>query len=147
MPLSIIVAVILAFNGTPTSYDGKDSIVTLQGDSVQVSRGPAAGMIAIKQMGTNGGGWFGANSAHPFENPNYFTNAVESISIFLISVAFVFALGILYQQEKTILDHIWGDDFFLRHFYIINIYYETKGILQLIEWELPDISVVWKARK
>src|SRR6185503_13254206 len=53
LPLSFIVAVILAFNGTPTSYDGKDTIVTLQGDSVQVSRGPAAGMIAIKQMGTN----------------------------------------------------------------------------------------------
>src|SRR5215831_14207305 len=57
IPLSIIVAVILAFNGTPTSYDSKDSIVSLQGDSVQVSRGPAAGMIAIKQLGTNGGGW------------------------------------------------------------------------------------------
>src|SRR6185503_1083802 len=53
LPLSFIVAVILAFNGTPTSYDGKDSIVTLQGDSVHLSRGPAAGMIAIKQMGTN----------------------------------------------------------------------------------------------
>ena len=118
LPLSIIVAVILAFNGTPTSYDGKDSIVTLQGDTVQVSRGPAAGMIAIKQMGTNGGGWFGANSAHPFENPNYLTNAVEAISIFLISIALVFALGILYQQEKTGLDHIWCNDFFLRDFYI-----------------------------
>ncbi|RZK97914.1 MAG: potassium-transporting ATPase subunit KdpA, partial [Pedobacter sp.] len=73
LPLSIVVAIILAFNGTPTSYDGKDSIVTLQGDTVQVSRGPAAGMIAIKQLGTNGGGWFGVNSAHPLENPNYFT--------------------------------------------------------------------------
>jgi potassium-transporting ATPase potassium-binding subunit len=100
LPLSIIVAVILAFNGTPTSYDGKDSIVTLQGDSVQVSRGPAAGMIAIKQIGTNGGGWFGANSAHPFENPNYLTNAVESISIFLISAALVFALGFYLNRKK-----------------------------------------------
>src|SRR6185295_5949955 len=93
LPLSVIVAVILAFNGTPASFDGKDSIVTLQGDTVQVSRGPAAGMIAIKQMGTNGGGYFGANSAHPLENPNYLTNAVETISIFLIPVAIVFALG------------------------------------------------------
>src|SRR5206468_12968238 len=59
LPLSIILAVILAFSGTPTSYDGKDSIVSLQGDSVQVSRGPAAAMIAIKQLGTNGGGWYG----------------------------------------------------------------------------------------
>src|SRR6185436_1934782 len=100
LPLSIVIAVILAFNGTPTSYDGKDTIVTLQGDSVQVSRGPAAGMIAIKQIGTNGGGWFGANSAHPFENPNYLTNVIETISIILIPIALVFALGFYINKKK-----------------------------------------------
>jgi len=127
LPLSFIVAVILAFNGTPTSYDGKDSIVTLQGDSVQVSRGPAAGMIAIKQMGTNGGGWFGANSAHPFENPNYFTNAVETISILLIPIALVFALG-FYINGKKLSYVIFGVMTFLFViFCAINIYYEVKG--------------------
>ena len=127
LPLSIIVAVILAFNGTPTSYDGKDSIVTLQGDSMQVSRGPAAGMIAIKQIGTNGGGWFGANSAHPLENPNYFTNAVETISILLIPVALVFALG-FYINKKKLAYTIFGVMTFLFViFCAINIYYETKG--------------------
>jgi len=126
-PLSVIVAIILAFNGTPTSYDAKDSIVTLQGDSVQVSRGPAAGMIAIKQVGTNGGGWFGANSAHPLENPNYFTNAVESISIFLISAALVFALG-FYINRKKLAWIIFGVmTFFCVIFVTINIYYETNG--------------------
>ena len=127
LPLSFIVAVILAFNGTPTSYDGKDTIVTLQGDSVQVSRGPAAGMIAIKQMGTNGGGWFGANSAHPFENPNYFTNAVETISIMLIPIALVFALG-FYINGKKLSYIIFGVMTFLFViFCAINIYYEVKG--------------------
>ncbi|MGZ8551344.1 MAG: potassium-transporting ATPase subunit KdpA, partial [Chitinophagaceae bacterium] len=67
LPISLVIATILALNGTPTSFDGKDSIVTLQGDSVSVSRGPVAGMVAIKHLGTNGGGWFGANSAHPLE--------------------------------------------------------------------------------
>ncbi|MCU7548930.1 potassium-transporting ATPase subunit KdpA [Chitinophagaceae bacterium LB-8] len=100
LPLSIIVAIVLAFNGTPTSFEGKDSIVTLQGDSVQVSRGPAAGMIAIKQLGTNGGGWFGVNSAHPLENPNYFTNVVENIAILLIPIALVFALGYYLNRRK-----------------------------------------------
>ena len=57
LPLSIMLAVILVFNGTPSSFDGKDTITTLQGDTVQVSRGPAAAMIAIKQLGTNGGGY------------------------------------------------------------------------------------------
>lgn len=127
LPLSIIVAVILAFNGTPTSYDGKDSIVTLQGDSIQVSRGPAAGMIAIKQLGTNGGGWFGVNSAHPLENPNYITNAVETISILLIPIALVFALG-FYLSRKKLANVIFAVMTFLFViFCAININYETKG--------------------
>lgn len=100
LPLAFVLAIILAFNGTPTSWTGKDHIVTLQGDSVQVSRGPAAAMIAIKQLGTNGGGWFGANSAHPLENPNYFTNAVESISLLLIPMALVFAFGFYLDKRK-----------------------------------------------
>ena len=100
LPLSIVVAIILAFNGTPTSYKGKDTVIGLQGDTVHVSRGPAAAMIAIKQVGTNGGGWFGVNSAHPFENPNYLTNIVENMSIFLIPVALVFALGFYLNKKK-----------------------------------------------
>jgi len=100
LPLSVVIAVILAFNGTPTSYKGKDTVIGLQGDTVHVSRGPAAAMIAIKQAGTNGGGWFGANSAHPFENPNYVTNVVENISIILISIALVFALGYYLNKKK-----------------------------------------------
>lgn len=127
LPLSIIVAAILAFNGTPTSYDGKDTITTLQGDTVQVSRGPAAGMIAIKQLGTNGGGWFGVNSAHPLENPNYFTNAVETIAIILIPIALVFTLG-FYINRKKLAWMIFGVMTFLFViFCAINIYYETKG--------------------
>ena len=127
LPLSIVVAIILAFNGTPTSFDGKDSIVTLQGDSVQVSRGPAAGMIAIKQIGTNGGGWFGVNSAHPLENPNYITNAVETISILLIPIALVFALG-FYINKRKLAKVIFGVMTFLFViFCAINIYYEVKG--------------------
>jgi potassium-transporting ATPase potassium-binding subunit len=100
LPLCIVMAVILAFNGSPASYDGKDSIVTLQGDTVGVSRGPAAGMIAIKHLGTNGGGWFGANSAHPLENPSYFTAMVELIAQVLIPVAMLFALGFYIKRKK-----------------------------------------------
>src|SRR5471030_58696 len=100
MPISIVVAIILAFNGTTTSYKGKETLMSLQGDTLHVSRGPAAAMIAIKQVGTNGGGWFGVNSAHPFENPNYLTNIVESISIILIPIALVFALGFYLNKRK-----------------------------------------------
>jgi K+-transporting ATPase ATPase A chain len=100
LPISIVVAIILAFNGTTTSYKGKATVIGLQGDTVHVSRGPAAAMIAIKQVGTNGGGWFGVNSAHPIENPNYLTNVVENISIILIPIALVFALGFYLNKRK-----------------------------------------------
>ncbi|UHG92126.1 potassium-transporting ATPase subunit KdpA [Spirosoma oryzicola] len=100
LPISFIVALLLAFNGTPASFDGKDSIVTMQGDTVGVSRGPAAGMIAIKHVGTNGGGWFGANSAHPFENPNYFTNIVEMVAQVFLPISMLFALGFLIKRRR-----------------------------------------------
>ena len=100
LPGSLIIALILAFSGTPASFDGKDTIITMQGDTVGVSRGPAAGMIAIKHFGTNGGGWFGANSAHPLENPNYLTNMVEMIAQMLIPIAMIFALGFYINRRK-----------------------------------------------
>lgn len=103
LPLSFIVAIILMLNGTPMTFQGKDTIITLQGDTQQVSRGPVAGMVAIKQLGTNGGGYFGANSAHPLENPNYLTNMVEDISISLIAVALVFALGYYLKKKRLAL--------------------------------------------
>ncbi|MFI5157878.1 MAG: potassium-transporting ATPase subunit KdpA [Sphingobacteriales bacterium] len=100
LPISFVVAVILAFNGTPTSYKGKAIVIGLQGDTVHVSRGPVAAMVAIKQVGTNGGGWFGVNSAHPLENPTYLTNIVENSSIMLIPIALIFALGYFLNKRK-----------------------------------------------
>lgn len=100
LPISFIAAIILVFNGTPMTWEGRQTITTLQGDTVQVARGPAAAMIAIKQAGTNGGGFFGANSAHPLENPTYFTNAIENILIVLLPMAMVFALGYYLKRKK-----------------------------------------------
>ena len=127
LPLSLVMGIVLAFNGSPASFDGKDTITTLQGDTIQVSRGPAAGMIAIKQLGTNGGGWFGANSAHPLENPNYFTNMLETIAILLIPIALVFALG-FYINRKKLAYVIFGVMTLLCVTFIcLNVYFETKG--------------------
>lgn len=100
LPLSLVIAILLAFNGTPTSYEGKDQFISLQGDTVQVSRGPAAAFIAIKHLGTNGGGWFGANSAHPLENPNYLTAMVELIAQVIIPIAMVIAFGIFIRRRR-----------------------------------------------
>jgi K+-transporting ATPase ATPase A chain len=100
LPLSLVIALIFAFNGTPSSYEGKDQFISVQGDTVNVSRGPAAGMIAIKHLGTNGGGWFGVNSAHPLENPNYITNTVALIAQVIIPIAMVIAFGIFIKRRK-----------------------------------------------
>ncbi|MGF7233236.1 potassium-transporting ATPase subunit KdpA [Arachidicoccus sp.] len=99
-PLALIVATILVFNGTPMTFQGKHNMVTLQGDTVQVSTGPVAAFVAIKQIGTNGGGFFGANSAHPFENPSYFTNMIENMAIVLIPMALIFALGYYLKRRR-----------------------------------------------
>jgi len=103
LPGSLLIALILAFNGTPMTLQGKQPLVTLQGDSVAVSRGPVAAMVAIKELGTNGGGFFGANSAHPLENPNYLTNAVQNVALAVIPVAMVFALGFYLNRRRLAL--------------------------------------------
>ncbi|MDQ8014357.1 MAG: potassium-transporting ATPase subunit KdpA [Flavobacterium nitrogenifigens] len=100
LPLSAIVAIALVFSGTPMTFEGKDPITTLQGDQVEVSRGPAAAFIAIKHIGTNGGGFFGANSTHPLENPTYFTNAVELWAQMIVPFAMIFALGFFLNKRK-----------------------------------------------
>lgn len=100
LPLSLVIATILALNGSPASYEGKDQYISLQGDTVNVSRGPAAGMIAIKHLGTNGGGWFGVNSSHPLENPNYLSNMVELIAQVIIPIAMIVAFGIFIRRKK-----------------------------------------------
>jgi K+-transporting ATPase ATPase A chain len=100
LPIALVVALVLVFQGTPMTFAGKAPLVTVQGDSTFVSRGPAAAMIAIKELGTNGGGFFGANSAHPLENPTYLTNAVENFALVLIPLAMVFAFGYYLKRPK-----------------------------------------------
>ena len=127
LPLSLITALLLAFNGTPSSYAAKASIKDFHGNNITVSRGPASGMIAIKHIGTNGGGWFGANSAHPLENPNYFTNMLELVAQFIIPAALIFALG-FYLKKKKLAYVIFG--IMTLGFLLLvlpTIYYELKG--------------------
>lgn len=127
LPISVVIAVILLFNGTPMTFKGKDQYVSLQGDTVNVSRGPAAAMVAIKQLGTNGGGFFGVNSAHPLENPNYFTNIVENVLIVLIPIAMVFALGYMIKRQRFawMVFGIMTIGFLL--FLVPSIYVEMNG--------------------
>lgn len=103
LPLSMIVALLLIFDGTPMTMDGKQTVTTLEGTEQTVSQGPVAAIVAIKQLGTNGGGFFGVNSSHPLENPTYFTNMVECISIILIPMSMIWALGFYLRRRKFAL--------------------------------------------
>ena len=82
------------------TFEGKDTFTNVEGKSVEVSRGPAAAFIGIKHVGTNGGGFFGVNSAHPLENPSYLTNAVELVAQLLIPLAMIFGLGFFLQKRR-----------------------------------------------
>lgn len=100
LPLSLIMGAVLLFEGVPMTFDGKDKVITLQGSSTEVSTGPVAAFVPIKHIGTNGGGFFGANSAHPLENPTYFTNMVEMFAQLIIPMAMVFAFGHFIRRKK-----------------------------------------------
>jgi potassium-transporting ATPase potassium-binding subunit len=93
LPLSLILAAILISQGVPQTFNGHATASTLEGATQTIARGPVALMIAIKQLGTNGGGFFNSNSSVPFENPNGLTNFLELIAILLIPAAQVFMFG------------------------------------------------------
>ncbi|WP_462294083.1 potassium-transporting ATPase subunit KdpA [Alistipes communis] len=100
MPLSLLVGILLVINGTPMSFDGKQTISTLEGQEQVISQGPTAAIVPIKQLGTNGGGYFGVNSSHPLENPNAFTNMLECWSILIIPMAMAWAFGFYVRRRK-----------------------------------------------
>lgn len=93
LPLSVGLGLFLAAQGVPQTLLGAVTVTGLEGQEQIIARGPAAAQIAIKQLGTNGGGFFGVNSAHPFENPTLASNMAQSLSILLIPVAFCFLFG------------------------------------------------------
>ena len=93
LPLSIILTLVLVGHGTVQTLSGYAHATTLEGQKQVIAVGPAASQIAIKQLGTNGGGFFNANSAHPFENPTPLTNFLELLSIILIASASVYTYG------------------------------------------------------
>jgi K+-transporting ATPase ATPase A chain len=92
-PLSVLYALVLVFQGSIQNFSGYLSVHGITGLSQTIAMGPVASQEAIKMLGTNGGGFFNVNSAHPFENPTGFTNFLEMISVLIIPAALVFCYG------------------------------------------------------
>ena len=93
LPLCVIYALVLLANGVPQTLAGSVDVHTLEGVKQTLALGPVASQEAIKMLGTNGGGFFNANSAHPFENPNGFTNLLQMLSIFTIGFGLTWTFG------------------------------------------------------
>jgi K+-transporting ATPase ATPase A chain len=100
LPLSILLAPILVSQGVVQTFASYVEVTTLEGTKQTIAVGPAASQIAIKQLGTNGGGFFNVNSAHPFENPTPISNFIEMLAILLIPTALCFTFGIMIKEKK-----------------------------------------------
>ncbi len=100
LPLSILFAILLMFCGVPMNFNKPATITTLQGQQVTVANGPVAAMLPIKELGSNGGGFFGANDAHPFENPNIFSFIIHVVMVLLLPAAFIFFVGFYLEEKK-----------------------------------------------
>lgn len=127
LPIAIVIALVLVFQGSPSTFEGAQQVVTLEGDTVNVARGPVAPMVAIKQAGTNGGGYFGPNSTHPFENPTYLSNVAEIFAILFIPVALVFAFGYYIGRPRIGYMFYAVMTVIFLSFVSVSVYMEQKG--------------------
>ena len=100
LPLSLVLAMVLVALGVVQTFDGAATVTTLEGGTQTIALGPAASQVAIKQLGTNGGGFFGVNSAHPLENPTPVSNFIECLAILLIPAGLCHTFGKLVKDAR-----------------------------------------------
>jgi len=108
LPISIVYALLLLALGAPQTLQGSVEATTLEGAKQVISIGPVASQEAIKMLGTNGGGFFNANSAHPFENPNAISNLLQIVSLLVVATASVFAFGRAIGDERQGRAILWA---------------------------------------
>lgn len=100
LPLCIVITLLLVWQGVPQSLSSNQTITTIENKLQDIPLGPVATLEAIKHIGTNGGGFFGANSAHPFENPTPLSNLIEIISMMLLPASLVYSFGLMLKNKK-----------------------------------------------
>ncbi|MED4754378.1 potassium-transporting ATPase subunit KdpA [Brevibacillus choshinensis] len=100
IPLAIVVTLLLVAQGVPQTMEPTVTATTITGAEQQIARGPVASLVSIKHLGTNGGGFFGVNSSHPFENPTPFSNVLEILSMFLIPASLPITFGFMAKSRK-----------------------------------------------
>ncbi len=100
LPLSVIVTLLLVWQGVPQTLSSNQTVTTIEGTLQDIPLGPVASLEAIKHIGTNGGGFFGANAAHPFENPTPLTNLIHILCMMLLPTSLVYAFGLMLGNKK-----------------------------------------------
>ena len=100
MPISIVVALLLVLSGTPQTLSANVHLDTIEGTEQIIAMGPVASLESIKHVGTNGGGFLGANSSTPIENPTVFTNMLEMLSMMLLPGSCVVMFGLMYEESR-----------------------------------------------
>jgi len=100
IPISVVGALVLVWQGVPQNLGAYVDATTLEGAKQTIAQGPTASQEIIKELGTNGGGFFNANSSHPYENPNPVTNLIELVAIFAIGAALTNVLGRMVHDER-----------------------------------------------
>jgi potassium-transporting ATPase potassium-binding subunit len=93
LPLALVVAILMVLGGMPMTLQGSAVATTVEGVTQTIARGPVAAFLTIKQLGTNGGGFFGPNATHPLENPTFWTNALAMVAIIIVPMACVWMFG------------------------------------------------------
>ena len=102
LPICVVGALLLVSQGVVQNLDAPTQVKTLEGAAQTIAQGPVASQEIIKELGTNGGGFFNTNSAHPFENPTPFTNLLESLAILAIPVAFTYMFGVFAGNQRRV---------------------------------------------
>ncbi|SEH71343.1 K+-transporting ATPase ATPase A chain [Rheinheimera pacifica] len=130
LPLAAVVAVALSSQGVPASYSASPTVPVLeQGQSLSeqtIPLGPVSAMVAIKQLGTNGGGWFGPNSSNPQENPTPVSNAIQTIALVLVPMAVVFMAGGMVRRRGLTLLSLSVMGFLSLLFIALAVYSEQQ---------------------
>ena len=133
LPLSLVFAIVLVAQGVVMNFSTYAHATTLAGGEQLIPGGPAASQIAIKQLGTNGGGFFGVNSAHPFENPTPFTNFLQTLALLLLPAACVDAYGRLVGARR----HAW-----LVMVVMVGFFAITLGLSLYSEYASPGAATL-----